>query len=237
MLGLDAVHGRAPRLESELARGLCKHCFPDADDAALDEMLRHRNGDQEQRGGATSLDEEAVERMAELDGHESDGQEDDLAKEAAKEVVQRRARESHAARRQADVAARAASARSEGPVPAAAASSACGSVGGEAVAPEPAPAPAVPVRQSLELKYYTLQQARALMPVGRNRGQLSIHDPTHSWMAKYPTDVWPKSRSRAWEVGNMQSHLEALRTVLLWTWRHHTRLTGEQCPHDLGEPV
>lgn len=98
------------------------------------------------------------------------------------------------------------------------------------------PAGAV-VRRPIELRYHTVLEARQLMPQGRNCGSITIHDGNHSWLVKYPTDTLPKSKSRVFLDGDVDSHMAAMRTCLAWAWRHHSRLTGEECPWDLGEPI
>jgi hypothetical protein len=93
-------------------------------------------------------------------------------------------------------------------------------------------------RRGLAEKYWSLAEAREMMPQGRCVGQLSIHESTstgaRSFMAKYPTDTFPKSASRSFDPEDPESTTAALRHVLGWVWKHHRRLTGEICPYDLG---
>lgn len=49
------------------------------------------------------------------------------------------------------------------------------------------------------------------------------------WIAFYP-GVQPASRTRTW--GGMFTEQQCKIAVVKWAWNHHTRLTGEQCPHD-----
>ena len=72
-------------------------------------------------------------------------------------------------------------------------------------------ADAARTRRPLEQKYHTVAEARSLMPQGRNCGSIAIHELNRSWLAQYPTDAFPKSRSRVFDGDDVESHVESLR--------------------------
>lgn len=93
------------------------------------------------------------------------------------------------------------------------------------VARDATAAPKAPAQRASRVK---TDCSHFLPPVG---GGCSIQriEQRRCWIAFYP-GVSPASRTRTW--GHFPE-LACRNACLQWAWNHHTRLTGEACPHEI----
>lgn len=214
--------GAKPHLEAECARLCVSHFLPDFGEEELVDALAQRNMKKKQSGGKSVLTEEAAQMVEENCGEEDKDFVQDLRAEAKlpKEVAAAAARVKAAFSKKAQA----------GSTPNVPAKRAANSSASSSAAPAQSAFPA------LEDKAYSLAEARALMPKAKG-ATITVHESNHAWLARYPTDEFPKSRTISFAPGDPESISSALRGVLLWAWRHHVKQGGGRPSFDLGEAI
>lgn len=223
--GIRWGEGRNPTLEKDLVPLYVRHWFPDASDEELQAMCESRHsGRVTAQVFQTAFSEEALDTIeAEMGDQEMADvvhDEKQALRLAKKAMFDRSAR----APASASVSKRGVQQKESSQ--SAAASSSAGVAGASVVRP---PRPEIPV------KAYTVQEAKLMLPAVTCCVLACHADP--AWVVKCPRAVAPRSRTRAFTLGNDESSWEALRECLQWAWAAHEEATGAQCPHDFGPPI